>query len=137
MAAAEELGVKVYVDKTRWRSMMCFDWSTEQQARLTTDPMATDLWVVPLNNINFNSLEKLRRSKPKCSRVVAFQPTGWTHQNNGSRFKSSHTPTSSNATQKEESIVYARKKEGHVIFSVPYSEHSSFAELVDFVSTFK
>ncbi len=121
--------------------MLCFDWTTEQQARLTTDPNITDIWVVPLNHINFNALEKLKRQKPRCNRVVAFQPTGWTHNNNGNRFN--HNERKGTICQQPDSvtdnspIVHARRKEGHVIYSVAYSEHSSFRELVDFVSIFK
>lgn len=126
------------MEKARWKSMMCFDWTTEQQARLTTDPTTTNLWVVPLNHINFNALEKLKRQKSRCNRVVAFQPTGWTHNNNGSRFnRRENLEQAQTKSEESSSIVHARRKEGHVIYSVPYSEHSSFRELVDFVSTFK
>jgi hypothetical protein len=122
--------------------MLCFDWTTEQQAMLTTDSSTTNLWVVPLNNINFNSLEKLRKQQPRCSRVVAFQPTGWTHHSSG--WRSGQTvptqispPRQAQPAQDATSIIHARRKEGHVIYAVAYSEHSSFSELVDFVATFK
>jgi hypothetical protein len=36
------------------------------------------------------------------------------------------------------SMVTSRKnKEGDIIYSVPYSEHSSFSELILFVNTFR
>ena len=39
---------------------LCFDWSPEELARLTaSDPGGTNLWVVPMNHINFKSLGKL------------------------------------------------------------------------------
>jgi DNA cross-link repair 1A protein len=51
MAAALELGMKVYVDNARWKSMLCYDWSTAEQALLTTDISSTNLWVVPLHQV--------------------------------------------------------------------------------------
>ena len=57
MAVAEELNMKVFVDKTRWKSMLCFDWPTHKLARLTTEPSEASLWVAPLGQINFKSLE--------------------------------------------------------------------------------
>jgi hypothetical protein len=36
---------------------LCFDWSTEELSRLTaSDPDSTNIWVVPMNHINFKSL---------------------------------------------------------------------------------
>lgn len=140
MAAAAELKMKVFVDKTRWKTMLCYDWTMEQQTQLTTDPFSTSLWVVPLHNINFNSLVGLLKKKSSCNRVVAFQPTGWTHNNSPGSDQGHKNRYGSTNNTKEFSpsdIVGARRKEGHVIYSVPYSEHSSFTELVDFIQTFK
>ena len=138
MAAAAELKMKVYVDKARWKTMLCYDWPMEQQAQLTTDPFSTSLWVVPLHNINFNALVTLLKKKPSCNRVVAFQPTGWTHNGGNAGGNKGRYGSSTNSAEISPSeIVGARRKEGHVIYSVPYSEHSSFTELVDFIQTFK
>ena len=78
MAVADHLGQKVYVDRARWRCMMCYDWSIDEKAKLTTDPSATNLHVAGMSQINFKALSALK-SKGNYSRVVAFQPTGWSH----------------------------------------------------------
>lgn len=59
--------------------MLCYDWPVSEQAKLTTDPNASNLWVVSMNQLNFNQLDAFKRKKPGCIRVVAFSPTGWTH----------------------------------------------------------
>ena len=122
MAAAEALDAKVFVEKARWQGMMCFDWAQDTLARLTTNIADTNIIVAPMNRINFSSMTKLHKRKPRCTRVVAFQPTGWTHT----------------ATAKSSSGLLAARTRGQdTIYSVPYSEHSSFTELVDFVKTFR
>lgn len=144
MAVAEENNMRVYVDKTRWKSMMCYDWTVQEQARLTTVPSQSVLWVVPMNNVNFHSAEVMLKKRPDCNRVVAFQPTGWTHDNNKTTgvdtvpvqsTSSSHTGDS--RTLEFELDLVPRCKSNNKIYSVPYSEHSSFGELVDFIKTFR
>ena len=126
MKVAEELDMKVYVDRTRWKGMLCFDWPPDRLARLTTDPQAASLWVAPLGQVNFKSLAAMKAKKLACSRVVGFQPTGWTFSG-----KKESTDTAQN------SILSIRSSGQVIIYSVPYSEHSSFGELVDFLRTFR
>jgi DNA cross-link repair 1A protein len=145
MSVAEATGMRVYVDKNRWRGMMCFDWLPEEHARLTTDPTASHLWVVPMGQVNFNHLNALRQKKPTCSRVVAFQPTGWTHPgkdaggNKGAKYRSNEGAADAAAavTAGLSPLLKPRSKDGNTIYAVPYSEHSSFGELVEFIKTFR
>lgn len=126
MAAAEELGCSVYVDKARWRAMLCYDrWTVQEKGKLTTDPTKTNIWVVPLNQINFNQLSTLQKKRGvSCRRVVGFQPTGWTHGRGEN-------------SAGGDGVIHRKEKDNHVIYSVAYSEHSSFTELVDFIRTIK
>ena len=77
MALAQMLGIKVHVDKTRWKTMLCYDWPKEELARLTTESVKpislpvningiceygitkAAILVLPINQINFKSLSKL------------------------------------------------------------------------------
>jgi hypothetical protein len=85
MSVAKMLNKKVYVEKAKWKMMvsevnalctsyvrdyhlcinqppplpsqLCFDWCPEELGRLTfADPNSTNIWVVPMNHINFKSL---------------------------------------------------------------------------------
>jgi DNA cross-link repair 1A protein len=136
MAVAQELNAKVFVDTTRWKSMCCYDWSMEEKSRLTTDPNQSNIWVVGMNQINFNHLQSLKMKKRTCNRVIAFQPTGWTFTNKSG---SGNQPISPEilTVLKKYPFVHIRKKEGNTIFALPYSEHSSFSEMIQFLRVFK
>lgn len=103
--------------------MLAYGWPISTTKRLTKDPEASWLWVAPMGSLTFDSLTTLKRDKPGCQRVVAFQPTGWSH--------------TSSSTSLEIGIIKPKRKDGNVIYSVPYSEHSSYSELVDFIRTFR
>ena len=116
LAVAERLKCLVYVDARRKRLIDCLDFDPN---RFTTDPRATNLWVVPLGHVSMVRLPKYLsiRSK-KLSRdydqVIGVRPTGWTY--------------------KEGSPIVSMSSTGGVtVCKVPYSEHSSFDELVDCV----
>ena len=147
MSVAANLNMKVYVEPSRYKAMMCFnDWSTQEKAMLTTNPNISNIWVVPMNKINFNSLTKLKFKKGQhCKRVVAFQPTGWTFTQASNAEPALHTKTSNTESQNtakvinSESLLVLRSnpRDNNIIYSVPYSEHSSFGEIIDFVRIFK
>lgn len=142
MAVAQELNSKVFVDGTRWKSMCCYDWSLEEKARLTTDPSTAQIWVIGMHQINFNHLDTIRRKKPTCNRIIAFQPTGWTFSSKhpsamGSNHQLSTQDPIAQLITKQYPFIHIRKKEGNIIYSLPYSEHSSFGELLEFVRTFR
>jgi hypothetical protein len=126
------LNKKVFVDKTRYKSMLCYDWPMSMQEKLTTDPNATNIWVVSLNQVNFHNLEDLLARRPDCDRVIAFQPTGWS-------FPAASTKKATLNTNLEITIptLIPRVKGKSKIFSVAYSEHSSFTELIEFIKTFR
>ena len=162
--------------------------------RLVTDQAASRLWVAPMNHINFGTLQGLLRKRPTCSRVVAFQPTGWTHKDDsaktakvskaagtsgggcgdtggvtggtgeledgGDEFEdecdglmhstgsAAHKPCPSviggdggsgggSSSHNNVAALRPRVKGNITIYSVPYSEHSSFGELVQCIRTFR
>lgn len=116
---------KVYVDKTRWKAMICYSWPLSMLSLLTTNKNETNIWVVSMNQINFNEISKHQQAG-KYTRVVGFLPTGWSH----------HHGSKSDIDSPLDQIK-PRTKGLNKIYSFPYSEHSSFSELVDFMNTFR
>lgn len=130
MAIAKKWDLKVMVDKTRWKNMLCYDWPLTELGRLTADNSNdTPLLVVGMNQVNFNHMANVKQERG-VERVVGFSPTGWSFTRSSATQKTAPQDTSS-------SVVKKRTKGDDVIFSLPYSEHSSFEELVDFVRTFR
>ncbi len=82
---------------------------------LTTDYNASCLHVLPMNKINLRDLATyMDKWKGKYSKLLAFKPTGWTH--------------SGKASSKLSDIKPAQMG-GVSVYGIPYSEHSSYAEL--------
>jgi DNA cross-link repair 1A protein len=126
MQVCEHLNnAKAFVDNRRFKILSALDWTPERKKLLTTDKSNTNIWVVPLGHINFkimaNYLNEHNNGKPfakKYDRVVGFRPTGWTYSGGG-------------AGKGGTSIVSGRKSGENMVYGVPYSEHSSYSELVD------
>ena len=153
MAVSEMTGLKVYVDNNRWKMMMCYDWSNLEKARLHKSSNETILWVVDLHSINFTAMASKLKLRPDCNRVVGFRPTGWSHDaSSPSAKKGKKSPQDrdeSISTEFKESIhphsddddatleITPQCRNGHKIYAIPYSEHSSFGELVDFIQLFR
>jgi len=75
---ARALGCKIYAETERFRTLQCLDWP-ELSSRITKDPSATPLHVVPMNRLNAKALaEYLDKYKTSFSALLAFRPTGWT-----------------------------------------------------------
>lgn len=139
------------MDGSRYKTMCCYaDWTTNDKALLTTNPQDTCVWVVGMAQINFNYISQIRTSGggrtggkggsdeskkvSGCSRIVAFQPTGWSY-----RGGTTVSPNSSSSSKSSPGAVLCtpRHKGPDTIYSIPYSEHSSFTELLDFMHLFK
>lgn len=125
LSVAERLNCKVYVDKARYKILSAINWSRERMALLTTNKEESCLWVVPLGHINFKKLPEYLGgsdkvfSKKKFDRVVGFRPTGWS------------------MSSKSNGIVNSQTKGSFTVHGIPYSEHSSFNELVDCLDCLK
>lgn len=126
LAVAEKLGMKVYVDKTRHKILSALNWPPEKLNLLTTNKETSCLWVVPLGHINFNKLTHYADGsckvlgKRKFDKIVGFRPTGW-------------SITGCTGA----SILNSRTSGIFTVHGVPYSEHSSFPELVDCLQCLK
>ena len=106
--------MKVYVDSRRLRILKALDWKNDELSHLTTKPKETCIWVVPLGHINMKKLEEYLTTRTgSFDHVAGFRPTGWSH------------------TKKSASIITSNTRGRVAVHNVPYSEHSSFPELVD------
>lgn len=122
-AVAERCGVKLYVSDRKAGVMACLglpDWM------FTTDPNATPVHIVPWNFLGdtwpyFRPNWKTQQEyvadlkNPSPEKVIGFVPTGWVHGMAKERFQ-------------------VRSKGTYSIHLVPYSEHSSYQELMEYVS---
>jgi len=103
---------RVHVCSEKWKFVKCLidagELKGERFTKFKQDEIRIHL--VRMDQLTIRNLKKFR-SEFGSSRLVAFHPTGWT-----STFKKRAT--------KDGSVV---------VFDIPYSEHSSFSELSDFV----
>jgi len=124
LSVAERLGLKVYVDKRRYRILSALEWTHRRLSMLTTRPEESILWVVPLGHINMKKLPTYQSVRTKgftrdFDRIVGFRPTGWSLSSKGS------------------GLVKTSTKGAFTVCSVPYSEHSSFPELIECLGSLK
>ena len=123
--------------------MLCYDWHAQDLGKLTVNPAETPIWVVSMQDLNFNALTELKKKRgEECLKVIAFTPTGWNHSSSKSGSKKGgggkgRKSTSSSSSSSINSLLSVRKMGDIVLYSVPYSEHSSFTELVDFVQVLR
>ena len=126
LSVAERLRTRIYVDETRYRTLSSLNWPRDRMSLLTTNPDDSCLRVVPLGHVNFKTMQTYLSgpsdkvfSKKKYDRIVGFRPTGWSMSALGN------------------GIVSTQTKGSFTVHGIPYSEHSSFNELVDCLDCLK
>jgi len=135
ISVAEHLKMKVYVDSRRYRILSSLEWPKERMQIFTTDKTETSLWVVPLGSVNHKQmrdhLEDANKNKVFAApygRAVGFRPTGWTYS--GARDKNQRT-LPCGRPKPVGNLISTKTNGRYTVHGVPYSEHSSFPELVD------
>ncbi|CAH0473796.1 unnamed protein product [Peronospora belbahrii] len=119
MEIARKFRKKVCVSKAKLRIIETFDWPAEDMQLLTTEPSATNLHVVRMQDLKMDNLIiLLAKHRQHVRQIVAFRPTGWT-------FSSKNPREISTCCTDPSGKIF--------VYGIPYSEHSSFAELCDFV----
>lgn len=122
LSVAERLKLKVYVDSQRYKVLSALNWTKDQSSVLTTVKTETCLWVVPLGHINMKNMAsylEIGKASNRFQKIVGFRPTGWS------------------LSMRFNGVVNSQSSGNLTIHSVPYSEHSSFPELVDCVHCLK
>ena len=119
LSVCENLKMKAFVDKRRYKILAALNWPPERMRLLTTDKSETCIWIVPLGHINFKQMPSYQAGSASkvfskgYDRIIGFRPTGWTYNGNS------------------KGLVTKRTSGPLTIYGVPYSEHSNFSELVD------
>ncbi|KAJ4762203.1 DNA cross-link repair protein SNM1 [Rhynchospora pubera] len=115
---SRSLQVPIYTNASRRRILESFGWS-DLSSSLSNSSHSTRLHVLPLSFLRLENLNKyLATLNQRFNAVLAFRPTGWTF---------------SEATGSKLDLIKPTSKGNITIYGVPYSEHSSFNELRDFV----
>jgi hypothetical protein len=119
-AVARKCNCLIYVNEWKLSILKCL--KLEDEGVFTTDPAATNVHVVgwsflgetwPYFRPNFGNMEKIL-AESGFSRVVGFVPTGWAYELRKKTFS-------------------VRRKGSCEIHLVPYSEHSNYDELREYV----
>ncbi|XP_010518204.1 PREDICTED: DNA cross-link repair 1A protein-like [Camelina sativa] len=118
LEVARVLREKIYINPSKLKLFECLGFSKEDMQWFTVKEEESHIHVVPLWTLaSFKRLKHVaNRYTNRYSLIVAFSPTGWT----------------SGKTKKKS--PGRRFQLGTIIrYEVPYSEHSSFTELKEFV----
>ncbi|KAM2969073.1 hypothetical protein FF2_016230 [Malus domestica] len=118
LEVARVLRKKIYVNAGKLHTLKCLDFPEEDMQWFTLNEQESHIHVVPMWTLaSFKRLKHISNQySGRFSLIVAFSPTGWTF---GKGKKKSPG---------------RRSQQGTVIrYEVPYSEHSSFTELKEFV----
>jgi len=118
LGIAKALGLKIFADQRRGRVLSSLDWP-ELTDRLCLDATSSMLHVLPISSLNVQKLRAYMQSfHPRYSAVLGFRPTGWTY---------------SEKVGTNLDLLKPQRNGAVTIYGVPYSEHSSFTELQEFV----
>lgn len=122
LGIAKALKLKIHADKRRARTLRALDWP-DLTEMLCSDANSSRLHVLPISHLNATKLRAYLQSLHRTySAVLAFRPTGWTYSEKvGSNLEELRPQCSGAVT----------------IYGVPYSEHSSYSELQEFVQFFR
>ncbi|XP_028550682.1 DNA cross-link repair protein SNM1 isoform X2 [Dendrobium catenatum] len=122
LAISQALGVPIYANASRRKILQSFGWP-ELSKKLCSCTESSPLHVLPLSCLRYENLkEYLKTCKQQFQTVLAFRPTGWTY---------------SESTASHLDLIKPVIKGDVTIYGVPYSEHSSFTELREFVKFLK
>ncbi|XP_074294375.1 DNA cross-link repair protein SNM1 [Silene latifolia] len=122
IAISEALRVKIYANASRRRILQSFDWPHLSKS-LCSDGKDTPLHVLPMSSLRHETLKTyLKTYQDRFTAVLAFRPTGWTF---------------SESIGNQLDLIKPNSKGNIQVYGVPYSEHSSFTELKEFVQFLK
>lgn len=128
----------MYIDARKQSILECQD-DQELHALLTRDPLGASVHLVPLGSITLESMgDYLAQFKGFFTRTIAFRPSGWSYVPPAGADVT--LPPIAPLIAKQQARVFAASSftpmrgstSKHLMYGVPYSEHSSFTELTCF-----
>ncbi|WVR08003.1 hypothetical protein IAU60_005047 [Kwoniella sp. DSM 27419] len=131
------LGSTIYCDPRKKGILLC-QTDPELHSLLSTDPIASQVHLLPLGNIQLDRLQPyLARLHPHFDRVMSFRPTGWTYTPPAG---TDLLPDVNSVIKRDQARWFSERDlkpmrgscRQFQMFGVPYSEHSSFTELTCF-----
>lgn len=139
LAVADALQSKVYAAPSKLSRLeaLGFDMSRFTQNESEARVQAVGMWQLSQKQLR----QSLDRHKGTYDCIVAFNPTGWTFAGSGAPSKSKGKQKQAQQQQTEVIALNQggkREQNGSIVMhNVPYSEHSSFDELVAFLRWFQ
>nr|XP_039258170.1 DNA cross-link repair 1A protein-like [Styela clava] len=115
-AVANAIGSQAFVAQDKFRTIQCLQDDTLSKL-VTRDATEANVHVIPMRQLSVKDLKSRLCQFRQYEQLVAFKPTGWTHDNK-------HP-----GLNRIKPVVSGPVK----IYGLPYSEHSSFEDLHRFV----
>lgn len=146
LALSKAMDTLIYVEPAKHKILAQLEMPADDFARFTTDASATNLACAKLHELSLGAL-RARKRKPHggkiYSTIVAFKPTGWSMgrsrggRSGGGKKKQKQQKLAGSGPSTMLGMadgVSKQQRDGCILYGVPYSEHSSFTELCDFIS---
>lgn len=142
LAAAELLDSKIYCSPRKRAVFACLQWP-ELQGRLVEEAAEAQVHIVAMSDLDPKSIGvMLDQLWPRYTHALAIRPTGWTFARASRSGAASEQSPSSNGgglsfhdhLRKDRLNQSLRRRDAIASLAVPYSEHSSFSELVNFLA---
>eukprot|EP00842_Homolaphlyctis_polyrhiza_P006264 jgi/Hompol1/6639/HPOL_003941-RA len=142
-ALAKSLNSKIYADSAKRRVLQCLE-DPELAQMLTVKPEEANVHVVGMGKLTKAFLSELLETHSRSfSHILAVRPTGWTFRNSSGTSKAGAEPragagagaASTDRGFTLRSLVPQYLTKTITLVPLPYSEHSSFAELEAFVKS--
>lgn len=136
LGIAKALNSKIFAAQRKRDILSCLE-DPELESRITSDPLDAQVHMTYLQEIRAETLcDYLTQFHPHFQRIVGFRGTGWTYTPPKTRFLDN--PTVEQIMSWNPRYTFHNMNPGRgsnstaACYGVPYSEHSSFRELMCF-----
>ncbi len=121
---AKECDCKIFVTIDKHKAIKCLGLPDED--KFTMNPQQTDVHIVSMSHLGWKKLFENRVNQGTYDEIIAFRPSAWCFKELAE--ESSMVPDVPSGSIKTVPVNFTRRSNITVV-DVPYSEHSSFAEL--------